>query len=123
MQANPSHGLDWSQETKHIFHRSILKSRKDFANVSMETKQSIGSCQNYYYTTFKKMSAYHVLKKLLKHNPEKLSNQLLSNVCAKCKEIGEMISCTICQKVCHLKCCKNPPKDTATNWFCNECDP
>ena len=123
MHTKPSHGLDWSPETKQIFQRSILKSRKDFAYVSNETKQSIGNCQNYYYGTFKKMSAYHALKKALQQDLEKDAHEHLSNVCAKCKGGGKLISCSICQKNYHVKCCEYPPKDAETNWYCNECDP
>lgn len=117
MQTKPNHGLDWTAETKQSFQKSIVNSGKNFDYVSKEIEKPKGDCQNYYYASFKQMSEYGDLKKLIQKKD-------ILKVCAKCGEDGEFVCCSICTRNYHARCCRYPPlKSNANDWFCNDCDP
>jgi hypothetical protein len=58
----PPRRLDWPQETKKAFAKSITR-EKDFVGVSKRTKMTSGDCQAYYYSTFKGTREYSSMLK------------------------------------------------------------
>ena len=58
----PPRRLDWTQEMKKAFARSITR-EKDFVGVSKRIKTTPGDCQAYYYSTFKGTRDYSSILK------------------------------------------------------------
>jgi PHD-finger len=119
------HATDWTDEQKAQFRTEIFLARKNFRTVARAMKVDVGSCLEYYYSTYKGTDDYLLLKTV--RNAEEdgeldEDGRYGPDLCGICGDGGDLLICDACDGEFHMECMRPALASVpAGRWFCDEC--